>query len=550
MKQTGTFICPICGEPHRISAKYCPSTGKMIDVPGLQGRVGTTDLPDNAQPSPGHTGSLNQDAVIKNRYRILNKIAQGGMGAVYQAMDIHLPGKLWAVKEMSERWVTDPIERDHAIHSFQQEAEVLARLDHPNLPRVVDTFSENERQYLVMEFIQGQTLEVILDKRSEPFSEVEVIPWALQLCDVLHYLHTQPRPIIFRDLKPSNIMIDENSQVKLIDFGIVRFFKPGKAKDTMAFGTQGYCAIEALSGQTDARSDLYSLCVVLHEMLTLHEPASTMFRLPPLRKLNPQISIDCERIIKKGLEKDREMRWADLKVFSEALSKVSFEKTISYEPTLRVSESSSLPVIMDPKTVQATMPSLIKTSRPTERLAVAMSGLSTIQLSLALSVLTIMTIVGFWFLAPILVDYDFLWNNIPIISLAAPLIYAAVPRRWVASIAHACFSITGGATIILRLELSTEFLLRLFVGALLSAGFIEIWMRNLNRVQGEKGKKAWMRELLWFCSMSVIATTLLYEITFQEGLNPWLWLSAFLIAALGWFVGDIFREFLRIRKLG
>jgi len=147
-----------------------------------------------------------------------------------------------------------------------------------------------------------------------------------------------------------------------------------------------------------------------------------------------------------------------------------------------------------------------------------------------------------------LVNYRFIWNNIPVVSLAAPLVYAAVPRRWVASITHACLAIAGGSTIIIRLSMANEFLFRLFIGAVLSAGFIEIWLRNVDRVRGEKGENAWKRELAWFCSMSVIATALLYQITFRRGLNLWLLLGASLIGALGWFIGDLIKEYLLLRK--
>ena len=545
MNTNETFTCPICGNSHRLSAKYCPTTGLLIEDERAERQNRASDFSTDVDPSVALTGRLSHSAVIKDRYKIIDRTAKGGMAAVYQALDIHLPGKIWAVKEMSESWITDPDERSQAIHAFQQEALILASLDHPNLPKVIDTFSQFDKQYLVMEFIQGQTLEKILEDRSRPFTEAEMMPWALQLCDVLYYLHTQPKPIIFRDLKPSNIMIDENGQVKLIDFGIVRFFKPGKAKDTMAFGTQGYCAIEALSGQTDARSDLYSLCVVMHEMLTLHDPSSTMFRLPPIRKINPDVSVECETVLHKGLEKDRDKRWSDLDKFSKALSQIN----ISEESTIRVPDDMSVPVIKNHKIDRPEVQPMRRTSRPTERLAVAMSGLSSMQLIFITSILTVAIIVAFWFLSPILVDFHFIWNNLPVVSLAAPLVYAAVPRRWFASISHACFAIAGGTTIIFRLGLSQQYLFRLILGAILSAAFIEIWMRNLNRVRGEKGEKAWKRELAWFCGMSVIATSLLYEITFGRGFNLWLLLNALWIAALGWFIGDMLKELLKIRRL-
>jgi len=167
-------------------------------------------------------------SLLAGRYIILRRVGQGGMGAVYQAADTRIAGKMWAVKEMSDAAITDPLEKQQAIAAFQQEARLLSCLNHPGIPRVVDFFSEGGKQYLVMEFVEGQTLEEILAQRRGPFSEQEVYPWLMQLCDVLHYLHSQSPPVIFRDLKPANIMVDRIGQIKLIDFGIARLFKRGK----------------------------------------------------------------------------------------------------------------------------------------------------------------------------------------------------------------------------------------------------------------------------------------------------------------------------------
>lgn len=540
-----TFTCPICGKEHRRNAKYCPTTGRLINPTNQQDPSVTRSSPFTANATGGLTGRLDQNKIINNRFRILNNIGKGGMAAVYQAADIRLTGKIWAVKEMSENWITDPAEKIQAVHAFQQEALILAKLDHPNLPKVIDVFSEAEKHYLVMEFIHGQTLEKMLEDRSIPFTETEMMPWALQLCDVLHYLHTQPKPIIFRDLKPSNIMIDNNGRVKLIDFGIVRFFKPGQAKDTMAFGTQGYCAMEALSGQTDARSDLYSLCVVLHEILTKHNPATTLFRLPPIRQLNPNVSPECEQIIRRGLEVDRNLRWPDLKSFSEALSR--FIK--SEEATLRVPATLVVPVAEAQKTIQSDDRSQVRTSRPTTRLVVAMTRLSTKQLTVAIGVAIVITVMGLWLFSPILVNYPLIWNNLPIIALVAPLVFTAVPRRWLASITHFCFSIIGGATIYYRLSMIETYLARLLLGAVLSSAFIELWLRNLDRVRGPKGEEAWKRELTWLVAMAVIASALLYQITFGRGLNPVLWLGALIMSSVGWFLGDMIKQYLKMRQL-
>jgi serine/threonine-protein kinase len=244
------------------------------------------------------------------------------MAAVYQVADTHIRGKIWAVKEMSAAAITNPTEKLQALEAFRREAELLSRLSHPNVPRVVDFFGEGGKQYLVMEFIEGRTLEEKLSQLGRPLSETEVRPWAEQLCDVLDHLHGHHPPIIFRDLKPGNVMIDRAGNVKLIDFGIVRFFQPGKARDTVSFGTAGYAPPEQYGkGQTDARSDIYSLGATLHHLLTGHDPALTPFQFQPLRKLNPGVSAAMETAVMCALEHDPARRWPSASKMRQAMNK-------------------------------------------------------------------------------------------------------------------------------------------------------------------------------------------------------------------------------------
>jgi hypothetical protein len=340
-------------------------------------------------------------------------------------------------------------------------------------------------------------------------------------------------------------MIDQSGQVKLIDFGIVRFFKQGQAKDTMAIGTQGYCAVEAISGQTDARSDLYSLCVVLHEMLTKHDPTTTLFRLPSICNINPGVSREWERILQRGLESDRNLRWPDTKSLGDALSRAK-----EGQSTVGVEVPQFTPIAGYEEDIQIEKTPPKRTSRPTVRLVAAAAQLSSRQLTAAIGITAVLVIAGLWILTPILVQYPLIWNNIPIVSLVAPFVYAAVPRRWAASIAHAVLAIAGGLTISMRINVVDNYLVGLFLGALLSAGFIEIWLRYLDRIRGQLGEEAWKRELAWYCGMAVIATALLYEFTFRGGLNPVLWIGAVFMAAVGWFLGDMVKEYLKIRQIG
>lgn len=256
---------------------------------------------------------------LHGRYVIVQQVGQGGMGAVYQVTDLHIPGKVWALKEMSDAALTNPAERAQAVAAFQQEARLLATLSHPNLPQVIDCFTERGKHYLVMDFIDGELLDEIL-ARSGPLPEAQVLALAEQLCDVLDYLHGQFPPVIFRDLKPGNVMVTPHGQVKLIDFGIVRFFKPGQQSDTQIIGTPGFAPPEQHGkGQTDPRSDVYSLGVTLHQLLTGHDPTQTPFRLPPACQVNPAVSANLEQVISQATMLEPAQRFPSAAAMKQAL---------------------------------------------------------------------------------------------------------------------------------------------------------------------------------------------------------------------------------------
>jgi len=267
------------------------------------------------------TGSLIPNSTLQGRYLILQPLGKGGMAAVYQAQDLRLANKFWAIKELSTSQLATPQEVQEAVQAFQREAQMLASLNHAHLPKVTDFFTEGGRYYLVMDFIQGQTLEEMLAARGQqPFPEATVLQWAEQLCDALSYLHAQSPPIIFRDLKPSNIMITAAGQVFLIDFGIARLFKPGKMTDTVPFGSTGYAPPEQYGkGQTDARSDVYALGVTLHQLLTGWDPGTQPFRLPPARQLNPAISPQVDQALQRATDLNRDARFGSIEEFRRAL---------------------------------------------------------------------------------------------------------------------------------------------------------------------------------------------------------------------------------------
>ncbi len=265
--------------------------------------------------------SLSLGIVLQTRYRILRSLGSGGMGDVYLAEDTRLIGRFCAIKGMSPA-ALPPADRNWAITAFRQEAQMLATLRHRGLTQVADFFAEGGSWYLVMEYVEGLTLEDRLQQAPGSRLPVqEALSIIYQLCDVLDFLHRQNPPVVFRDLKPSNVMLTPHGEVKLIDFGIARFFKPGKAQDTVNLGTPGYAAPEqhGQGGQTDARSDVYSLGVLLHQILTGHDPTTTIFSLPSARSLNPAIPAAGEAVIVRATQMNPAFRFQNVQEFRQAL---------------------------------------------------------------------------------------------------------------------------------------------------------------------------------------------------------------------------------------
>ena len=248
---------------------------------------------------------------------IMRAIGRGGMGAVYQARDVKRQ-TICAIKEMSLSTV--PVnERPQAIQNFLAEARILSRLKHPNLPAFTDFFTEGARYFLVMEYIDGNTLEDLLEDNGGPFSERRVLGWARQLCDVLEYLHSQQPPVIFRDMKPGNIMLMRNGRIKLIDFGIARLFRASGSHDTQLLGTPGFAPPEQYgTAQTDERSDIYSLAMTLFQLMTNMMPDKG-FGLPDIRSINPHISPQVARALQKATALKPEDRYDNIAVFRRAL---------------------------------------------------------------------------------------------------------------------------------------------------------------------------------------------------------------------------------------
>lgn len=236
-------------------------------------------------------------SVIDGKYEILTLIGQGGMSKVYLAMDKRL-NKQWAVKEIEKR--ARDRNNEVIIRSAIAEANMIKRLDHPSLPRIVDIIDNGNVIFVIMDYIEGEPLSNILERNGAQPQEL-VIEWAKELCGVLDYLHTCQPPIIYRDMKPANVMLKPDGSLKLIDFGIAREFKEEKLEDTVSLGTKGYAAPEQFGGkgQTDARTDVYCLGVTLYHLITGQNPCEPPYELYPIRYWNPGLSSGLEKIIQK-----------------------------------------------------------------------------------------------------------------------------------------------------------------------------------------------------------------------------------------------------------
>jgi outer membrane protein assembly factor BamB/tRNA A-37 threonylcarbamoyl transferase component Bud32 len=272
------------------------------------------------------------------------------MGSVYRARDLHFPNvvKLVAVKEMVNP-ARDPQVRETIVRTFEREANLLATLSHPAIPRIYDYFTYKEHSYLVLEFVKGKDLEAILDETPEILNEEQVVRWAIELCDVLHYLHThEPGPIIFRDMKPSNVMVDEQNRVVLVDFGIARTFQNGE-KGTM-IGTEGYSPPEQYRGDATALADIYALGATMHHLLTHKDPRLEppfSFHERPIRKINPDVSPELETVIDTALQYLPSDRFPSAQTMKEALIALGIHSDRSQATTV-IQKNTPATIIVKP----------------------------------------------------------------------------------------------------------------------------------------------------------------------------------------------------------
>jgi serine/threonine protein kinase len=276
---------------------------------------------------------LKAGEVLKNRYKIRRIIGHGGMGSIYLADDLRLAGRLCALKEVEHDRTMPADLIKQAREQFQREATVLARLDHPNLPKVSDFFSIGARDYLIMDFVPGQDLRTLMSEahqKGQFLAEREVLSWASQLADALSYMHSQTPPILHRDIKPSNLKLTPSGLLKLVDFGLVKILASDEVTITIlqGRGTAIYTPLEQYggdSGHTDSRSDIYAFGATLYHLLTNTRPveARELFLRPdilvPARQINPDISLRTERAIAWAMSLHPEDRPQDMEEFRNAL---------------------------------------------------------------------------------------------------------------------------------------------------------------------------------------------------------------------------------------
>lgn len=297
---------------------------------------------------------LKAGEVLRNRYKIRRTLGQGGMGSIYLADDLRLEGRQCAIKEVEHDRSLPPEMVRQAREQFMREATVLARLDHPNLPKVSDFFSIVGRDYLTMDFVPGKDLRALMtDARQQGtfLPEAEVLSWANQLADALTYLHSQAPPILHRDIKPSNLKLTPSGLLKLVDFGLVKILASDEVTITIlqGRGTALYTPLEQYggdAGHTDVRSDVYSFGTTLYHLLTNHPPVEARERflqpdsLVPMRQLNPDISLRTERAVLWAINLHPDDRPQNVEAFREALLG-------NWVPPIRPSRAPVKPRLMD-----------------------------------------------------------------------------------------------------------------------------------------------------------------------------------------------------------
>jgi eukaryotic-like serine/threonine-protein kinase len=313
--------CPYCRAENREGTRYCSNCGKLLAMPNvpavpitpvsstLNSSISSDDTSYPTAPAATSRSLAPGSRLQGGRYLVRSVLGQGGMGAALLATDIRLDGKLVVIKELISDQ-TNPAQQQEDVRNFKREVATLAHIDHPLIPNVTDHFQEGLRYFMVQEYIEGENLEDRLERTKQSMKEREVLICASEVLDILSYLARQTPPIVHRDIKPANIIVgSRDRRAHLVDFGIARS-KEAQSKQTAALGTPGYAPPEQYQGNADPRSDLYALAATLHHLLTNRDPRNhPPFNFPPVRTLNPDVSIETERVLQRGLINDRDQRY-------------------------------------------------------------------------------------------------------------------------------------------------------------------------------------------------------------------------------------------------
>ncbi len=321
--------CPYCGTDNPINENFCSDCGAYLHELGTADATIISNGQDSAHTSyadgtevRGQTnGSTTTTSTLvpntrlqTGRYVVTRILGQGGMGAAVLAQDTRVSNKLVVIKELISD-ETDLVQLQEDVRNFTREVETLAKLDHPLIPAVTDSFQEGSRYFMVQEYVAGENLEDHMERLKQPMPEQEALTYTSQVLDILQYLAQQQPPIVHRDIKPANIIISSRDKLAhLVDFGIARTdeTKQSKRKQTSALGTPGYAPPEQYQGNADARSDLYALAATLHFLLTNRDPREEPpFSYPRVRTLNAQLSPETERLLDRALTLDITQRYQD-----------------------------------------------------------------------------------------------------------------------------------------------------------------------------------------------------------------------------------------------
>ena len=338
--------CPSCGGDVLPGMRHCPACGNLLDeeapnTPPSLGRLATLAPPPNPAPTSAWR-TLTPFTLLQDRFCVKRTLKIGGMGAVYLAIDTSNDNRLCAVKEMLDSFAGED-EREEGREWFAREADMLAQLRHPSIPQIYDYFVEGGRYYLALEYLDGENLEDLLEHEGNPgLPEQRVMEWVGQLSEVLVYLHTYTPPIIFRDLKPANVMLMADGTIRLVDFGIARVFSAVR-QGTMV-GTPGYCPPEQFQGLAEPLSDLYALAATAHHLLTGRDPREAPpFNFPPVRSLAVQVSRATESLLQGALQLDTGQRGPSVEDFGRQARRIATDLAEGLVPSLAGSLAMHIP---------------------------------------------------------------------------------------------------------------------------------------------------------------------------------------------------------------